>query len=295
MPPLTNPSRTASRAPSSSGTAATSSRAPTPEDRSIVARWPSSPKPVTSVAASAPAASAAREAAALSATIDATASREHLAGGLVPRVEHPDAERLGEGQRQTGARGILAQQPVRVADAGHRHAVERLRASRWCARRPPGSRPRAPPRRRRGAPRRAGRGRAPRAASPTRLIASTHSPPIAHTSDIALAATMRPQSNGSSTTGVKKSAVLITARPASSRTTAASSPSAPTSRSGPPGRSTPASSRLELADRHLAGAPAARRVLRHPHRHAHHPRSTSDSLTSGGVQAPGGPPGLQHR
>ena len=78
---------------------------------------------------------------------------------------------------------------------------------------------------------------------PTRLIASTHSPPIAQTSDIAFAATMRPQSNGSSTTGVKKSAVLITARPASSRTTAASSPSSPTSRSGPPGRSTPASSR----------------------------------------------------
>ena len=50
-PPLTNPSRTASRAPSSSGTAATSSRAPTPEARSMVARWPSSPKPVTSVAA----------------------------------------------------------------------------------------------------------------------------------------------------------------------------------------------------------------------------------------------------
>ena len=78
---------------------------------------------------------------------------------------------------------------------------------------------------------------------PTRLIAMTHSPPMAHTSDIALAATMRPQSNGSSTTGVKKSAVLTTARPPSSRTTAASSPlSAPTSRSGPPGRSTPARS-----------------------------------------------------
>ena len=46
--------------PSSSGTAATSSRAPTPDDRSIVARWPSSPNPVTSVAACAPAASAAR-------------------------------------------------------------------------------------------------------------------------------------------------------------------------------------------------------------------------------------------
>ena len=61
------------------------------------------------------------------------------------------------------------------------------------------------------------------------------------------------------------------------------------------GQVDPGQEPLELADRHLAGAAAARRVLRHPHRHGHHPSSTSDTLTSGGVQAPGGPPGLQHR
>ena len=56
---------------------------------------------------------------------------------------------------------------------------------------------------------------------------------MAYTSDSALAAAIRPQSYGSSTTGVKKSAVATIAVPPEMRTTAASSPpSSPTSRSG---------------------------------------------------------------
>ena len=67
----------------------------------------------------------------------------------------------------------------------------------------------------------------------SRLMASTGVPPMAYTSDRALAAAIRPQSYGSSTTGVKKSAVLMTACPPARRTTAASSPSSrPTISSG---------------------------------------------------------------
>ena len=66
----------------------------------------------------------------------------------------------------------------------------------------------------------------------TRLSALTGRPPIAYTSDSALVAAIRPQSYASSTTGVKKSVVAISAVPPSMRTTAASSPlSSPTSSS----------------------------------------------------------------
>src|SRR5699024_7453621 len=62
VPPETKPSRRASAAPSTSGTAARSRTIPTLEARPILNRCPNRPKPVTSVAALAPAASAAREA-----------------------------------------------------------------------------------------------------------------------------------------------------------------------------------------------------------------------------------------
>ena len=48
-------------------------------------------------------------------------------------------------------------------------------------------------------------------------------PPIAVTSERALAAAMRPQSDGSSTTGVKKSTVCTSAVPPGETKTAASS------------------------------------------------------------------------
>ena len=80
-----------------------------------------------------------------------------------------------------------------------------------------------------------------------RFSATTGRPPIAYTSDSALAAAIRPQSPGSSTIGVKKSVVSTSARSSSSRSTAASSPSAaPTSRS-------PAQAARPAAGQHAAG------------------------------------------
>src|SRR5439155_17589994 len=60
----------------------------------------------------------------------------------------------------------------------------------------------------------------------TRFSAVTGRPPMAYTSEKALAAPIRPQSKGSSTMGVKKSTVWMMARPSApgSANTAASSP-----------------------------------------------------------------------
>ena len=53
--------------------------------------------------------------------------REHLPRRLVPVVQHADAERLGQADRQARLRGVVAQQPGRVGDAGDGHAVLGLR------------------------------------------------------------------------------------------------------------------------------------------------------------------------
>ena len=50
-----------------------------------------------------------------------------LARCLVPGVEHADADRLGQTQRQPGPPGVDPQQRGRVRGTGHRHAVLRLR------------------------------------------------------------------------------------------------------------------------------------------------------------------------
>ena len=76
VPPETNPSRSASAAPSTSGTAARSRIIPTPDARPILYRWPSRPKPVTSVAALAPASSAAFEASRFRVVITSIAAAE---------------------------------------------------------------------------------------------------------------------------------------------------------------------------------------------------------------------------
>src|SRR4051795_11742069 len=47
----------------------------------------------------------------------------HLAGLLEPAVEYADAERLGQGQRRAGHRGVVADDPLDVDQAGDRHAV----------------------------------------------------------------------------------------------------------------------------------------------------------------------------
>ena len=52
--------------------------------------------------------------------------REHLAGGLVPVVQHTEAQRLGERERCPSEAGVVAEQVVRVREAGHGQAVLRL-------------------------------------------------------------------------------------------------------------------------------------------------------------------------
>ena len=213
----------------------------------------------------------------------------------MPRVEHPDAERLGQAERQSGPRGVLAQQAVRVGDAGDGHAVSGSGASMvW----PPatGSRPRG---HLRTAAQHLGEQveRSTSRGQPTRFIARTRL--AAHGADVGQGVGGRDAApvEGSSTTGVKKSAVLTTARSPSSRPPPRRRrSSAPTSRSGVP-----------RAGRRPAGAPRARPagiLQAHPPPAAYWVIRTAmpppsqvprASLAGGGVQAPGGPPGLQHR
>ena len=89
VPPEMKPSRSASRAPSITGTAPRSMTPPTtPEARHILYRWPSSPKPVTSVAARTPAARGLRGVA-VEPGHGRHRLREHLAGLLVPAQRYP--------------------------------------------------------------------------------------------------------------------------------------------------------------------------------------------------------------
>ena len=297
VPPLTYPSRTASRAPSSSGTAADVE--PGAHARGAQHRergGPSRPKPVTSVAASTPAASAAREAACVERHHRRHRLREDLPGRLVPRVEHPDAQRLGEAERQPGPGGVLAQQPVRVGEAGHRHAVERLRARRWCG--PPATG--QPAWRATSAPPRstsASRSRSSTArGQPTRLIASTrlapHRPHVGHRvgrHDPAPVVGVV-DDRGEEVGGADDRPAAVD--PHHGRVVAAlgADEQVGADRAGRPPRG---------ASRARRSAPC-RRTRRRPRTASSeppcpHPRTTSDTLTNGGVQAPGGPPGLQHR
>ena len=127
VPPEMKPSRSASRAPSITGTAPRSMTAPTtPEARHILYRWPSSPKPVTSVAARTPAATAASAASRLSRVMVATASANTSPVCLSRLLSSPTPSGLVRVSGK-GLGGVVAQQPSGVGHAGHRHAV--LRAS----------------------------------------------------------------------------------------------------------------------------------------------------------------------
>ena len=85
------------------GTAAASTTAVTPLARAILQRWPSRPKPVTSVAARSPAATAAPRGVAVELGHHGDRLLEPLAGRLVAVVEDAEAERLGQRQRQSRA------------------------------------------------------------------------------------------------------------------------------------------------------------------------------------------------
>ena len=79
------------------------------------------------MAARTPASTAARDASRLSVGHRGDRLLEALAGRLVPVVQDPETERLGQRQRRAGFSGVVAQQGVGVAEAGDSQAVLRLR------------------------------------------------------------------------------------------------------------------------------------------------------------------------
>ena len=185
----------------------------------------------------------------------------------------PDAERLGEHERVARPRAGVRQHRAAGRPCRSRPARTSARRRRSSGRRRPRSRPR---RRRPGRPRgsRASTS-APRRSSgkATRFSAVSGAPPIAYTSESALAAAMRPKSYGSSTIGVKKSTVCTSARSSRSRYTAASSPVAePTSRRGSSLGRSAAHDRQQRRGRELASATGpVRESAQRDRRHSAHP------------------------
>ena len=218
--------------PLMNGTAARSMTAVTPLARASLYRWPSRPNPVTSVAQVIPAASAAALARSFSVVMTATAAsltspvalcqefRTPLPSGLVRVSGCPAAPASIRSSRSGWASPVTA---MPYLGSGSSMLCP---PATW----QPAARATSRPPRSTSAARSAlstSRGQ------PSRLSATSGSPPTAYTSDSALVAAMAPKVYASSATGVKKSAVATTARSALIRTTAASSPcSTPMSRSG---------------------------------------------------------------
>ena len=193
MPPLTYPSRSASRAPGRYGTAAASITAVTPLARASLCRWPSSPKPVTSVAHVMPAASAAAAASAFSVVIASTAAALTSPVCLCQEFSTPMPSGLVS---VSGTPAVPAS--LRMSRAGSASPVTAMPyfgsgSSTLC---PPATwQPAAvatsiapASTRRASSPGSTSRGH------PSRFTATTGRPPIAYTSDSAFAAAMRPQS-----------------------------------------------------------------------------------------------------
>ena len=240
VPPATKPSRTSARTPSITGTAARSTRAPTPEPRASSPRCPSSPKPVTSVApcTASPSARPASRAPAFSVVITFTAvsSSSAVAPSRLTAVEITPSP-IGFVRTRTSPARPPALRQTRSGSTvpttarpyfGSGSSIEcppAISAPAWRATSLPPSMTRASSSN--GNP---SRGQA------TRLRPSSGEPPIAYTSDSAFVAAIRPQSYASSTIGVKKSVVTTRARSSRTRYTAASSAvSRPTIRFGSSG------------------------------------------------------------
>ena len=221
-------------APGNSGTWSAHTSAAVPLARSMRCRWPSRPKPVTSVAATAPARSAASLAAAFRVVMASTAA-DSTSGGAAPRLCAVATTPVPIGLVSTSrspsrARSTVIRCRGSAIPTTARPYLGSGSSMVWppTTRQPAAAAASAPP-------------RSTSASSSTgsvwpgqavRLSAMTGRPPIAYTSDSALVAATRPQSRASSTIGVKKSVVSTRARSESKRSTAASSPSAaPTSRS----------------------------------------------------------------
>ena len=184
VPPATTSRWASSSTPGNSGTAAASIVAAQPLACSILWRWPSRPKPVTSVPARTPSSTAVRDAAAFSVVIVRTARLDLPGGGHAPLRSAVVIMPIPIGFVSTrpipGRAPVLRSEPVEVRDADRDHPVERFLLG---GDRVPADH-RARPLPRRSGVRRARRRRAaPAAASstgqPTTFSASVGVPPIA--------------------------------------------------------------------------------------------------------------------
>ena len=224
-PPVSTPARASSSAPASAGSASASNTSRAPEARAISSPWPSSPKPVTSVAA-----------------VDALGDEDlggrpvqgpHLLDGrgqvvllrpALPRAAHQHARCpaawSGSTCRRVGRHPCAAVGP---------DALRRRRPARtWapdrgsCGRRQGCRRPRGPwPHAPSNTSASTSRGSSSGNAAIDR--AKRTRPPIANTSLIAFAAAISPNVRASSTSGGKKSTVPMIARSSLTRYAAASS------------------------------------------------------------------------
>src|SRR5580704_3577182 len=261
VPPETKPAAARSAAPGRIGTAEAVTVAAAPLAASMRCRWPSRPKPVTSVAAVTPAARAVWLAAALSWVIEAMAAST-TSGGGAPRLTAVAITPVPTGLVKISWSPGAARSMVISRSGSARPTTARpylgTGSSMVCPpaiTQPASAATRAPPCR--TWPSRAMSRPSPGQAA--RLTANSGRPPMAYTSDSALAAAIRPQSPGSSTIGVKKSVVRTRARSSSRRSTAASSASAaPMSRSPWAGTAGPidANSASSLASGSLQAQPA---------------------------------------
>ena len=179
-----------------------------PDARAISRPWPSRPKPVTSVAAVTPASSSASDAARFSARIWSTAAAR--SAGAVRPWREPDTstpvpEPLGQQQPVARSGAALAQQAVRVRGADDREAVLGLAVADGVAAGQRAARlahlDEAPSK----IAARVSRGRS--SGNAAMDSANSTRPPIANTSERALAAAISPYVRASSTSGGKKSSV----------------------------------------------------------------------------------------
>src|ERR1700761_7954011 len=191
--------------------------------RASLSRCPSRPNPVTSVAARIPAATAATEASRLSVVIASTAAGNTSPVCLCRELSTPIPSGLVSVSGNPARAASL-----RISTAGSTNPVTAIPylgsgSSTLC---PPATwQPAAeatssPPRSTSAAIENGSTSRGQQ----SRLSATSGVPPIAYTSERALVAAIRPQSYGSSTTGVKKSVVATRVVPLAVRITAASSP-----------------------------------------------------------------------
>ena len=111
--------------PAMAGTDSACTSAATPLASASSCRWPSSPKPVTSVIPRTPAARAATDASRLSVVITSTAAAS--GGSSTPRLtrgrDRARAERLGQHERVAGPAAGVGQHLVGSDDPGHGEAV----------------------------------------------------------------------------------------------------------------------------------------------------------------------------